>query len=50
LTDAALKNADVVAILSAHPGVDYARVCRLARLVFDARNATAGLKGRIVRL
>jgi UDP-N-acetyl-D-glucosamine dehydrogenase len=50
LTDAAVKGADVVAILSAHPGVDYARVCRLARRVFDARNATAGLKGRIVRL
>jgi UDP-N-acetyl-D-glucosamine dehydrogenase len=50
LTDAAVKAADVVAILSAHPGVDYARVCRLARLVFDARNATAGLKGPIVRL
>lgn len=50
LTDAAVKRADIVAVLTAHPGVDYARVCRLARLVFDARNATAGLAGRIVRL
>jgi UDP-N-acetyl-D-glucosamine dehydrogenase len=50
LTDAALKSADCVAVLTAHKEVDYARVCRLARLVFDARNATAGLKGRIERL
>ena len=50
LTDAAVKGADLVAILTAHPGVDYARVCRLARRVFDARNATAGLSGRVERL
>jgi UDP-N-acetyl-D-glucosamine dehydrogenase len=50
LTDAAVKGADLVLILTAHPGVDYARVCRLARRVFDARNATAGLSGRIERL
>jgi len=50
LTDKALKDADVVAILTAHKGVDYARVCRLARRVFDARNATAGLAGRVERL
>ena len=50
LTDAALMGADLVAVLTAHPQVDYARVCRLARRVFDARNATAGLSGRIERL
>ena len=50
LTDAIVKSADLVVILTAHPGVDYARVCRLARSVFDARNATSGLKGRIEKL
>ena len=50
LTDAAVKAADLVAVMTAHPGVDYARICRLARRVFDARNATAGLNGRIERL
>jgi UDP-N-acetyl-D-glucosamine dehydrogenase len=50
LTDAALKAADLVAILTAHPGIDYARVVRRARRVFDARNATAGLAGRVERL
>ncbi len=53
LTDQALKSADLVAVLTAHKGVDYARVCRLARRVFDARNATAGLPGldgRVERL
>lgn len=50
LTDAAVRAADCVLILTAHPGVDYRRVVRLARRVFDARNALAGLKGRIERL
>ena len=50
LTDAALKAAHLVAVLTAHPDVDFARVCRLARSVFDARNATAGLRGRIERI
>jgi len=50
LTAAAVKAADIVVILTAHPGVDYARVCRQARRVFDARNAAAGLKGRVERL
>lgn len=43
LTDAALKTADCVMILTAHRGVDYRKVARLARRVFDARNATRGL-------
>ena len=50
LTDAAVREAACVLILTAHPGVDYPRVVRLARRVFDARNALAGLKGRIERL
>lgn len=50
LTDAAVREADCVLILTAHPGVDYPRVVRLSRRVFDARNALAGLKGRIERL
>ncbi len=50
LTDALVKRADCVAILTAHPGIDYGRVCRTAKRVFDARNATRGLKGRVERL
>ncbi|MCM2304984.1 MAG: nucleotide sugar dehydrogenase [Elusimicrobia bacterium] len=50
LTDAAVREADCVLILTAHPEVDYPRVVRLARRVFDTRNALAGLKGRIERL
>lgn len=50
LTDTLIKKSDVVVILTAHPGVDYARVCRLARRVFDARNATAGLAGPVEKL
>lgn len=44
LTDGALKGADCVAILTAHHAVDYARVVRRARRIFDARNATAGFR------
>ncbi len=50
LTDAAIRAADCVLILTAHPGLDYPRIVRFSRRVFDARNATAGLKGRIERL
>lgn len=45
LTDEAIRSADVVLILTAHRDVDYARVARLAKRVFDARNATKGMKG-----
>ena len=50
LTDALVKRSDVVVILTAHPGIDYARVVGAARRVFDARNAAAGLAGRVERL
>ena len=50
LTDSLVKKSDLVVILTAHPEVDYARVVRCARRVFDARNATAGLGGRVERL
>jgi len=51
LTDRLLKAADCVAILTAHRQVDYGRVARLARMVFDARNATKGIaSAKIVRL
>ncbi len=50
LTDAALKKADLVAILTYQPEIDYSRVCRLARKVFDARNAAQGLAGNVERL
>ena len=51
LSAAALRSADCVAILTAHPGVDYKRVVRLSRLVFDARNAAKGLRApNLVRL
>ncbi len=44
LTDQALKSADCVLILTAHRDIDYARVVRLSRRVFDARNATRGME------
>ncbi|HUF13589.1 MAG TPA: nucleotide sugar dehydrogenase [Longimicrobiales bacterium] len=42
LTDAEIRKADCVAILTDHRGIDYQRVVRLARVVVDTRNATAG--------
>ncbi|MDR7481724.1 MAG: nucleotide sugar dehydrogenase [Armatimonadota bacterium] len=53
LTDVLVAGADCVLILTDHSRVDYAAVVRAARLVFDVRNATAGVReGRekIVRL
>ncbi|MBI4386386.1 MAG: nucleotide sugar dehydrogenase [Elusimicrobia bacterium] len=43
LTRAELRRYDLVAVLTAHGGVDYRRVLRAARRVFDARNALAGV-------
>jgi UDP-N-acetyl-D-glucosamine dehydrogenase len=39
LTDAAISNADCVVICTDHSGIDYNRVCRLAKLIVDTRNA-----------
>lgn len=44
LTDQSLKDADCVLIITDHSSIDYTRVCRLARLVIDTRNATQGVK------
>lgn len=43
LTDAELSGADAVVIITDHSVIDYQRVVRLARVVVDTRNATAGL-------
>jgi UDP-N-acetyl-D-glucosamine dehydrogenase len=50
LTAAALRAADLTLVLTAHRKVDYAKVVRAARRVFDARNATAGLAARALEL
>jgi UDP-N-acetyl-D-glucosamine dehydrogenase len=53
LTDAELKKADAVVIVTDHSSVDYQRVVDLAAVVVDSRNATAKLskgKGKIVSL
>jgi UDP-N-acetyl-D-glucosamine dehydrogenase len=42
LSRAALAGADCVAILTAHRKIDYGAAVRSSKLVFDARNATAG--------
>jgi UDP-N-acetyl-D-glucosamine dehydrogenase len=39
LTDDRIRGADVVLILTDHSTVDYSRVCRLARIIIDTRNA-----------
>ena len=55
LTDDLIRNSDCVVIVTEHSGVDYNRVCSLAPLVVDTRNALnketrGGSKARIVRL
>ena len=42
--------ADIVAVVTAHPGVDHARVAELAPLVIDFRNAVPAADGRVVKL
>ena len=48
-----LEQADLVAILTGHTGIDYADVVQRAKIVVDAVNVTAGLagsNGRVIRL
>ena len=42
LTDELLRSVDVVMIVTDHSGIDYGRVCSLARVVVDTRNACRG--------
>jgi UDP-N-acetyl-D-glucosamine dehydrogenase len=44
LTDAAIKKADCAIILTDHSEVDYARIVRFSKMVFDTRNATGKVK------
>ena len=55
LTDEIISDSDCVIICTEHSGVDYRRVCDLASLIVDTRNALSneirdGSKARIVRL
>ena len=55
LTDVQLQSADCVIIVTDHSGIDYQRVCSLASLIVDTRNALSGelrrdSKARIIRL
>ena len=43
LTDAELRDADIVIITTDHSAFDYDRVCALAKRVLDTRNATKGV-------
>jgi UDP-N-acetyl-D-glucosamine dehydrogenase len=50
LTDELLAGADIVAVVTAHPGVDHSHVAALAPLVIDFRNAVPAADGRVVKL
>ncbi len=55
LTDEALRAADCLVIVTDHSGIDYSRVCLLAPLIVDTRNALNGdlrrdSTARIIRL
>jgi UDP-N-acetyl-D-glucosamine dehydrogenase len=50
LTDEVLAEADIVAVVTAHPSVDHARVAETARLVIDFRNAVPATGESVVKL
>jgi UDP-N-acetyl-D-glucosamine dehydrogenase len=53
LTDSLLKQSDCVIILTDHSCLDYQRIVEHAKLVVDARNATADVRssrGKIVKI
>ena len=50
LTDELLGAADIVCVVTAHSGIDYARVADRAQLVLDLRNAVPAADERVVKL
>ena len=50
LTDELLAGADIVCVVTAHSGIDYARVAGKAQLVLDLRNAVPAADERVVKL
>jgi UDP-N-acetyl-D-glucosamine dehydrogenase len=50
LTDELLGEADIVCVVTAHSGIDYARVADRAQLVLDLRNAVPADSDRVVKL
>ena len=55
LTDDLVKNSDCVIICTEHTNIDYKRICELAPLIVDTRNALSpdvrnGSKAKVVRL
>jgi UDP-N-acetyl-D-glucosamine dehydrogenase len=50
LTDELLGSADIVCVVTAHSGIDYARVADQARLVIDFRNVVPAADGKVVTL
>jgi UDP-N-acetyl-D-mannosaminuronate dehydrogenase len=50
LTDELLAGSDIVAVVTAHPGVDHGRVADVAPLVIDFRNAVPESRGTVVKL
>jgi UDP-N-acetyl-D-glucosamine dehydrogenase len=50
LTDGLLADADIACVVTAHSGIDYARVADRAQLVLDLRNAVPASSDRVVKL
>ena len=50
LTDEVLAGADIVCVVTAHSGIDYARVAGKAQLVLDLRNAVPAADERVLKL
>ena len=50
LTEKVLAEQDCVVVLAAHSAIDFDRVVRASRLVFDARGVTRGSRRNVVRL
>jgi len=50
LTDELLAGADIACVVTAHSGIDYARVADRAQLVLDLRNAVPASSDRVVKL
>ena len=50
LDDSAVAEADIVCVVTAHSGIDYAALAERAKLVLDFRNVVPDGDGRVERL
>ena len=46
LSDETIKNSDLIVVTTNHSKLDYERICKLSKRIFDTKNALGNIKNR----